>query len=121
MTYTLKFDRKPSYLHAVVTGLNSKENVIEYLEDIRRESIARGCSKLLIEERLDGSRLGTLDVFAIVREQSQRGIGPLRAIAYVDIHAKDGLLRSAETAAINRGIPMRVFPSVAQAENWLLG
>src|SRR5690349_1916431 len=92
MTYSLTFEQKPSHLHAIVTGVNSRENVLGYLEAIRQECIARNSSRLLIEERLEGPRLDTLDVFEIVVDRSRRGVGPLRAIAYVDVNARGNLM-----------------------------
>jgi hypothetical protein len=68
MTYTLTIDQKPTYLHATVTGQNSRENVVRYLEEILRECIARNCFRVLIEECLEGPRLGMLDVFKIASE-----------------------------------------------------
>jgi hypothetical protein len=50
MSYELRFEQKPTYLHAVVTGTNSKETVAAYLDDIQRECVARNCC-VLIEER----------------------------------------------------------------------
>ncbi|MGH8692330.1 MAG: hypothetical protein ACREUS_14995 [Burkholderiales bacterium] len=38
MAYTLTLERKPAYLHAIVTSENTKENVARYLADIRRRS-----------------------------------------------------------------------------------
>jgi hypothetical protein len=37
MTYALTIKQKPTYLHAIVTGRNSKEHVAQYLEAIRHE------------------------------------------------------------------------------------
>ena len=71
MIYELTIDQKPTYLHAIVTGRNSRENVARYLEEILHECIARRYFRVLIEERLEGPRLGTLDVFEIVSEGSQ--------------------------------------------------
>lgn len=36
MGYTLTFSQKPTYLHAVITGENSAENVRKYLKQIHR-------------------------------------------------------------------------------------
>jgi hypothetical protein len=91
MSYQLTLHRKPAYLHAIVTGDNTRENVAGYLQDIRRECLARGCRRVLVEERLEGARLGTSDVVAIV----------------------------AENVALRRGIPVRLFGAVAEAEKWL--
>jgi hypothetical protein len=120
MTYKLTIDEKPTYLHAIVTGQNSRENVAQYMEEILRECIAHNCFKVLIEERLEGPRLGTMDVFHIVSEGSSKAIGMLKAIAYVDVNATNDLMKFAETVAVNRALPVAVFSTVADAEKWLL-
>jgi hypothetical protein len=62
VTYTLTIDQKPTYLHAVVTGDNSAQAVEQYMEELMRECTARGASRVLIEERLVGPRLGPFEV-----------------------------------------------------------
>jgi hypothetical protein len=120
MTYRLTIEQKPTYLHAIVTGWNTRENVMRYVEDVIRECIARNCLRVLIEERLEGRRLGTLDVFEIVLEGVNRYRGMLKAIAYVDVNAEGDLMRFAENVAVNRAFPLAVFSTVADAEQWLL-
>jgi hypothetical protein len=120
MTYKLTMSQKPTYLHAIVTGLNSRETVARYLEELRRELIARNCFRVLIEERLEGRRLGTIDVFRIVSEESKKAKIKIDAIAYVDVHAEGDLMKFAETVAVNRGVPVAVFSTVADAEKWLM-
>jgi hypothetical protein len=120
MTYELTFDQRPTYLHATVTGANSRENVERYFQDVVRECAARGCLRVLIEERLEGPRLKTLDVFEIVSEGSKRPRGMMEAIAYVDVNAEGDLMQFAGTVASNRGLPVAVFPTVAEAQTWLL-
>ena len=120
MTYKLTFDQKPAYLHATVTGLNTKENVAQYLDEIQRECKERNCFRVLIEERLEGPRLGTVDVFSVASEGSTRATGTFEAIAYVDENAEGDSMSFAETVAKNRGVPVSVFSNVADAEKWLL-
>jgi hypothetical protein len=120
MTYEVSFHQKPTYLHAVVTGRNSKENVIRYLEDVLRECSSHGYHRVLIEERLEGPRLGTLDIYTIVSRAAGQASGLLRAVAYVDVNSEGSLMRFAETVALNRALPVAVFSSVADAEGWLL-
>ena len=119
MSYQLTITSKPAYLHAIVTGLNDRENVARYLEEIHRECVARSCKRLLIEERLEGPRLNTMDVFQV----ASGGSGPagryFEAIAYVDVNAKGELMKFAETVATNRAVRVRVFPTVDDAEKWL--
>jgi len=73
MTYKLTISQKPGYLHAVVTGPNTRENVARYLEELRTECGARGCFRVLVEERLQGPRLEAREVFEIA---SQGATGP---------------------------------------------
>lgn len=121
MSYKLSITQKPGYLHAVVTGQNSRETASRYLEEVQRECVARNCHRLLIEERLEGPRLGTTSVFEIAAEKSETAQGHFKAVAYVDVNAEGNLMQFAETVALNRGLPLRVFSSVVAAENWLLG
>jgi urocanate hydratase len=118
MSYTLTITQEADYLHALVTGTNSKENVAAYLEELRRECYARNSFRVLIEERLEGPRLRTMEVYQIV---SEGGLSQVRidAMAYVDVNAEGDLMKFAETLAVNRGLPVRLFSSVANARKWL--
>jgi hypothetical protein len=119
MDYKLTIHEKPSYLHAVVTGHNTKENIAGYIRDTIRECVARKYRKVLIEERLEGQRLRTMDVFGLVEQASRQYLGVLDSIAYVDVNAVDDLMRFAENVAVNRALPVRVFGTVTDAEKWL--
>ena len=119
MTYNLSFDKKPNYLHAIVTGQNSRENVKDYMAEIIRECKATNCHRLLIEERLEGSRLDTMTVFQLVSEGSAHAIGLFAAIAYVDVNADGDMMEFAETVGVNRSIPVNIFSTVPDAEQWL--
>ena len=120
MTYKLTIHQKPGYLHVAVTGRNSGENVVRYMEEVIRECAARRCFRVLVEERLEGPRLGTIEVFGMVSKGSARFQRTLEAMAYVDLNAEGDVMRFAEDVAVNRGFPVKVFPTVAAAEEWLL-
>lgn len=120
MTYQLTITQEATFLHAVVTGRNEAATVARYLEELRRECLARQCFRLLIEERLEGPRLDTFPIYKIVSEGSARGRGVLEAIAYVDLNAQGDLMAFAENVAVNRGLSVRVFSSVNAARAWLL-
>jgi hypothetical protein len=121
MSYQLRIIEKPTYLHAIVTGKNTQENVAAYLKDLLRECEERQCFNVLIEERLEGRRLETWDVYQIASDSSALARGFFRAIAYVDVNASGELMKFAETVANNRGVPMTLFSTVAEAEKWLAG
>jgi len=119
MAYQLTIIQKPSYLHAIVTGQNTRENVAQYLQEVLRECMARECFRVLIEERLEGPRLGVLDVFEIASRGSKNALGKLQAISFVDVNAEGPLMEFAETVAMNRALPIRVFSKVSDAEEWI--
>ena len=120
MTYTLRFEEKPEFLHCIVEGRNTVANVAGYLQAILRECQARHSSAILIEERLDGPRLSTIDVFEIAASRGGKPLVPIKAIAYVDVNREGPLMQFAEDVAVNRGVPVTVFGSVAEARDWLL-
>jgi len=121
MSFELHVSLKSDYLHITVTGTNSKATVAAYLENVVQECRERHCDKVLIEENLVGPRLGMTDIYEIVSEHGRKAAGVLRAIAYVDLNAKDDSMLFAETVAVNRDVPVRVFNSVDDAEDWISG
>jgi hypothetical protein len=118
--YQLKIGQKPGYLHFTVTGRNSPDVVKSYMQEVIQEVTARRCPRVLIEENLEGPRLGTMEVFTMVTAGARRYHGVLEALAFVDLNAEGGVMRFAEDVAVNRGIPVRVFRNVEGAEKWLL-
>jgi hypothetical protein len=119
VTYKLTIDQKPTYLHVAVTGRNSSENVMRYMEEVIRECTARRCFRVLIEERLEGPRLGMIEVFGMVSRGSALFQRTVEAMAYVDLNAEGDVMRFAEDVAVNRGFPVKVFSTAAAAEAWL--
>lgn len=119
MAYTLAVVEKAGYLHCTVTGPNTMENVAGYLQQVARECETRGCFRVLIEERLVGRRLETWDVYQLAAEGSSKNLGKFELVAYVDVNAEGELMKFAETVAANRGLPMHVFETVPEAEQWL--
>ena len=120
LIYKLTTIQKPTYLHFIITGKNTVENIERYFEEINRECTGRNCFRILIEERLDGPRRGILDVFKIISEVSSKSRGLYKAIAYVDVNAEGYSMQFIENVAVNRGLPMFVFSTVADAEKWLM-
>lgn len=119
MSYQLTITEKPGYLHRIVTGRNTMENVAAYLQELARQCESHNCFRVLIEEHLVGRWLETWDVYQVVTEGSARNLGKFQAMAYVDVNAEGELMKFAETVASNRGLPMTVFATVPEAENWL--
>jgi hypothetical protein len=119
MAYEIEFERRDTYIHVRVTGDNSRETVTQYMEEVQAECTRQDCFRILIEEHLEGPRLATMDIFALISEGSTNVLGVFEAIAYVDEQMGD-MGEFAETVAVNRGIPVAVFNSVPNAEAWLV-
>ncbi len=118
MSCEVTYERHPDYLHATVTGTSSRESVQQYIDEVLAECKKQQCTRLLIEECLEGPRLDGMDVFAMASEGSMRALGVFDAVAYVD--PQMGNLKDfAESVAVNRGLPLSLFFSVAEAVQWL--
>lgn len=118
MDYQLSIEQRPTFLHVTITGTNSREAVVAYLRDIVTECRSRNCFRVLVEERLEGPRLQLMDVFSVASEGAMSALGVFQAIAYVDQQMGE-MAEFAETVAVNRGMPVRAFTSVAEASAWL--
>lgn len=59
-------------------------------------------------------------VFEIASESSAAQDFDFIAVAYVDINAETDMMEFAETVAVNRAVPVKVFGTVPDAENWLI-
>ncbi|SRR6266567_5115468 len=121
MPYVLTLEDKPGYVHARVTGSNSFENVLGYTQEIHQACVHSGQRAVLIEENLAGPSISMSAIFQIVAERSPQALGVLKRIAYVDVNPGHDLTRMefAEDVAVNRGVNMRLFATVGEAERWL--
>ena len=121
MSYSVTFEDKPGYLHARVTGSNSRENVLAYLNDVYTACVARNSRVVLIEEYLLGPSIPLSSVFQVVDARAPQARHAIKKIGYVDTNPEHDLTRMefAEDVAVNRGVNMRLFPTVADAERWL--
>ncbi len=121
MLYELTVRVHPTHLHFKVTGRNSYETVRRYLFEIYTICVKRNCSAVLIEENLEGPGLALAEIYNIVAEGSQRKGLPVHRVAYVDINPEHSSanMEFAQSVAVNRGLEVQVFATVAEAEKWL--
>ena len=75
----------------------------------------------MIEENLSGPGTDLVSIYEIASEGSRYAALQFRRIAYVDVNPEHDVARMqfAETVAINRGVSIRHFTTVAEAEAWL--
>lgn len=111
------------YLEFKITGENRPDTIVGYLQEIHSSAMQLGQRHVLIEEHLSGPPLGIGAIFDILAEVSQTFDPPLTRIAYIDLseNRDPSKLKYAETAAQNRGIPIRFFNDRVTAVSWLSG
>jgi hypothetical protein len=121
MSYRVTVEERPGYLHARVTGENSPGAVAGYLAEVHAACVRSGCRALLIEEDLTGPGLGMAQIFKLASEGAERAIPDIDEIAYVDLNPEHSRadLHFAENVAGRRGLRVRLFATLAEAEHWL--
>jgi hypothetical protein len=122
MSYTLNVEPKSSYLYITVTGENSYDNIVRYLSEVRDMCRKYECSNVLVVENLAGPSLDLLSIYDLVSKTSEQTVRAVSKIAYVDINPEHNAndMEFAEDVAVNRGVFVRVFSTIHEAEQWLM-
>ena len=121
MAHTLKIRNQGAYLHLIAEGDTTVEDIAGYLTEALKKCTELHCSNMLIEENLKGPSLGIFAVYEIVTKICWQAASIVKQVAYVDIspeHKKE-VNQFAETTAVNRGVNIKLFETIAEAENWL--
>ncbi len=111
----------PGYLQATVTGAHNAANALRFLTEAFDAISKSGDSSLLLEFNLAGPSLDSSSIFDVVAQRTAMA-AKLRRIAYVDHsgHGRDpSKMKFAETVALNRGVNVRLFHDLADAQRWL--
>jgi hypothetical protein len=121
MSYNLHIEPRTSYLYVTVTGENSVDSVNGYLAEVHEWCLQHKCPNVLIVENLTGPSLGTYSIFELVSRKSAEASQVVGRLAYVDINPahEAEAMKFAEDVAVNRGVPVRIFATVQEAEEWL--
>jgi hypothetical protein len=109
--YRFAVARRSGYLHVSVSGENTAGNVRRILRDVLDACAQHHCRRVLLQEHLSGPSLEIVEAFEIVSEGS-RSARPIEQIAYVDTNPE-------HDSSLNRGVRVRVFAAVSEAESWL--
>jgi len=121
VAYILNVKPVGDHLHFTVTGENTAENVSGYFSEVLQICQQRRCSRVLIETNLQGPSLNAYTIFSIISEAIQHSPPGSRLFAYVDTNPIHDMkaVHFAETVAVNRGITIKSFLNVPEAERWL--
>ena len=118
MSYQFTAEKRQTYVHTKVVGERTTENALRFLRDSYAACVNCGHSAVLLEMHLSGPGLTTTGIFDVISSWVPDAL-KLRKIAYVDGNREPAGAYFAETVAMNRGVNVRLFPSVALAEGWL--
>ena len=117
--YKLTTEDRQSYLYAKMSGdRDSLEITMAAVTELAGICLARKVTRVLVEHDMPG-RLSTLDVYKMATRLPElfEGIDVAFVIHRSEIPDNPKFL---ENVARNRGATGRLFPSVAEAEAWLL-
>ena len=122
MGYTLTLKAKGSFLHVMVTGENTPENLQKYLAEVYKSCSEGGFSAVLIEENLSGPSLLPVDVYKIITKASAQTSPIVNKIAFVDVDPThmSSIAALGEAVGRDRGANVRVFRTIEEAESWLI-
>ena len=120
MSYHLFIEEQPAYVHARATGDMTPENALRFLVEANGACTARGKRRLLLEFGFTGPSLNGGSIYDIITARSSHA-AVFERIAYVDVSGERNPenKRFAETIARNRGVNVRLFPSLDEARQWL--
>src|SRR5262245_59711098 len=117
MPYELCLEEHPGYLHARATGPHTPRNALRFLIEAAQALRDSRHTDLLLEFALTGPSLTGGMIYEIVAERSADG-AQFGRIAYLDQSTERRLehLRFAETIARNRGVRVRLFRTLPDAQ-----
>ncbi len=118
--YNLRFEHRPEFLLVEVCAPeDSVEVSLSFLREIAEECRRGRHKRLLIIEDV-GTNLSVMQMYEVASRGAELGLRGV-PIAYVDLkpeHHEANLF--GETVAVNRGVSVKFFRDVAEAEEWLL-
>lgn len=118
--YDLRFEERPGYLLAHVTGpADSLDVSLSYWQEIVEEVTRLQVTRLLVVEDFPND-VSTLEMLRVVNYLVSLGLRHIHT-AFVDVR-HDQLARNllGELVVVAHGLPAKVFASVEQGERWLL-
>lgn len=120
MPYNLTSIEKPNYLHVKVSGENTAGNIVGYFREVIALCKQKNYAIVLVEDNLNGPSLNMFEIANVITEGT-KDAQSMQWIAYVDVNPQHdkAMVEFAGNLAANRGVRMKVFQNVADAEYWL--
>ena len=119
MTFGVAIEVRPGYLVATASGERTAENAASLLRQAFAACVREDRNVLMLVMNLVGPPLDRGAIFSVISAGAPDGT-KLRRIAYVDSMAvAPGGPMFAADVAINRGVNLRLFWKIDEAERWL--
>jgi hypothetical protein len=115
--YTLQFEVRDDYLYARLEGKDSFAASLEYWARISEEVRGRNLTKVLVHEHLEGE-ISEGEIFEVIMEVLPTSTG-IKVALFDEQHINSDINELGELVAQNRGVDVRVFQSLENAEDWL--
>lgn len=115
--YTLTFEDRGQYLYAHLTGTDSYAASLSYWNEISDEVRKFDFRRLLVHENLIG-HVNEGEVFDIICDLVPSGLG-IKVAFYDENRADADINELGLLIASNRGIDVRMFSSLEDAEKWI--
>ena len=119
MSMQLKFEEKPNYLFARITGAGVVEEVARHFELLAKQCNHTNKNKLLIDCTEVPAGIPLIDIYHL----GERSLVFVQFKCKVAVFCKPEHYDSKsflETTARNRGVDLCVFTNIEDAEEWLL-
>jgi len=87
-SYTLRIEQKKGYLHARITGENTPEVTRAYVVELIEACRKAKCPAVLIEENLEGPRMGMGELYSIVHDLHAEFRAAIHVAAFVDVNSE---------------------------------
>ena len=120
MPYTFEIQDKGDYLLLTASGtLDSIDELVSVGRSMRKKAAQCECRRFLIDERAVDKTIDPHDITVFAEARVENPAGWLRVAVVCSPENLPGL-RWVETFFQNRSLPYRQFPSLQEAEEWLL-
>lgn len=117
MPEELRIDKDRRTVEVRSYGIVSREDIAASIAAVQDIAAAEGISNVLVDATEQESMPSIVDIYELFSNHP----GGLRVAVVGTKQPTAGDIQFAETVAVNRGIRIKVFPSRADTEKWLLG
>ena len=115
--YTIKLDDRREYLYAFVSGeILTPEIAKQYWDEIANKAFEIRQTKIMIEKDFAQS-VSAAEMLEMGTYLG--GILSTKKIAFLDRHGNVAINNLGQKIALNRGVNMKVFENIEDAEEWL--